>query len=123
MITDTKKAIKFIILIVIGFIMAVVISGIVINKRLMKYEKITRSTDFDGSVESIRKYKSSAIIKSNNVEYIIYGADNFNYSPPFLNEFIQQGDILKKVGENDTLFIFKNGKEYFFLLGSTINRK
>jgi len=123
MITDYKKATKFIILIAFGFIISVIIFGLATYKRFENYNEINKNSGIEGVVESVRKYKSSAIIELEKKVYILYGSDNFNYSPPFINEFIQKGDVLHKSVGSDSLFIKREGEEYYFILGKTINKK
>lgn len=88
---------------------------------MTKYEEVNSTTKFNGKVIFVKKYKSRCFIRIDNcTEYYLPWADNYNYFPPYLNEFINVGDSIVKTNGNDSLKVIRNQKEFIFVLYSKI---
>jgi hypothetical protein len=69
-------------------------------------------------------YQGVAYIETeeNNKFRIDYSV-NYLYKPIYLHKFIQVGNSMHKPRNVDTVSIFRNGKEYYFLSGKIINEQ
>lgn len=48
---------------------------------------------------------------------------NYNNSSKSLLKFIQNGDSIFKPANSDSLYVYRKGKEYYFIFDETINKK
>jgi len=60
------------------------------------------------------------ITLTDSIKYLIAHSINYNYSPYFLDDFIIIGDSLVKHAGSDTLFVYRNKEEYYFLIGESV---
>mgnify|MGYP006298967551 CR=1 FL=1 len=93
-----------------------------------RYNKIdeTHNTNISGVITNKFVYQGSSWIKVKNYpkRYVLKYAINYDLEPDHLSEFLQVGDSIYKPIHTDTLFIYKNGKKYLFILGNlTFNKK
>jgi hypothetical protein len=70
-------------------------------------------------------YKGSFMIElSNSTCFSLYGATrNYLYNIPDLMDFINLNDSISKSSESDSIFVYRNNQEYYFILGKIINKK
>lgn len=57
-----------------------------------------------------------------NGKYCFSHSRNFAYDPPFLEEFIQNGDSILKNVYSDTLYIFRDDEKYYFIIGEFLGK-
>ncbi len=50
-------------------------------------------------------------------------AINYNYEESIGSSFIQTKDSISKKKDSDTIFIHRDGKKYYFILGKTIEKE
>ncbi|WP_029906651.1 hypothetical protein [Prevotella sp. 10(H)] len=76
---------------------------------------------------SLNRYnKGSYMIElSNGVRFALYETSrNYEYEPePDLNRFIKEGDSISVRVKNDSIFVYRESHEYYFVLGKIINKK
>lgn len=90
---------------------------------MVRYEQVTKTTGFYGTVYFVREYKSRSFIRfENGDEYYLPWADNYNYAQPYLNKFVIKGDSIIKLQGTDTLRIIREQEEYVFVLYGKIDR-
>jgi hypothetical protein len=70
-----------------------------------------------------RAYKSYHITLSNGKKFALWTARNYLYTPNTLVKFLQINDSVYKPIKTDSLYVYRDGKEYYFILGKIINRK
>lgn len=54
--------------------------------------------------------------------FTLFGVNNWVYEIPKLNDFLPVGDYIFKKAKNDTIKIYRNDKEYYFVLNKEINK-
>lgn len=126
---------RIVLLINIGLLAILfIITGIIANKKEKKFEyelsiKLKEFPELDiydsisGVVKSKNPFKGIVFINlSNTDKFHIERSVNYQYNPPEIYDFIEVSDSLYKDKNNDTLFVFKNGKKYYFILGEIINK-
>lgn len=61
----------------------------------------------------------------NGTKFSLFGASrNYLYKPePNLNRFLEIGDSIFVSTNNDSVFVYRNNKKYYFILGKIINKK
>jgi hypothetical protein len=74
-----------------------------------------------GKISSIKESKGeSFIIMDDSSKHWIKNSRNYNYYPCCLHDFIQKRDSITKKMNDDTLFIFRGGKIFYFIIGKFI---
>ncbi len=80
--------------------------------------------EVNGIIFSMKSRKGGTYITFDNSEKVhFYPCRNYLYKKPFMFDFLQIGDQITKREGNDTLFVYRNGQEYYFVLGEIVNRK
>lgn len=61
---------------------------------------------------------------SDSIKFALYGGTrNYLYNVNDLSFFLQINDSINKSIQNDSIFVYRNKKEYYFILGEMINKK
>jgi hypothetical protein len=94
------------------------------NEILRKEFPIISKTDLiSGIVIAHSSNRGSLhVILLNNTKISIPHSRNYNYTPPYLDEFIKNKDSLFKKTFSDTLFIFRDNRNYYFIIGKFIEQ-
>ncbi len=92
-----------------------------------KHNKIdeTYNTHIRGVIEKKFIYQGSSWVRVKNYpkRYVLKYAYNYDLDPNHLSEFLHVGDSIYKPIHTDSLFIYRNDKEYIFILGNlTLNK-
>jgi len=88
-----------------------------------KYSLIRTIDSVNGVVDSMYSDRGGSFVKLNNTAKIWFEvSENKIYDKYLLCDFLQKNDSLIKSKNNDTLFIWRHKKIYFFRLGQ-INAK
>lgn len=117
-----KSYIKFLLLILTIVFIIIFIQVKNMYKKNEIYPKVDFAKEYSGIVTSAEPYQSICDIeidKGSNI--MLYFSINYKNKPIYLNRFIQQGDSIYKPKESDSIYIFRNGEEYYFILGKLIN--
>jgi hypothetical protein len=61
------------------------------------------------------------LVFKNGRKYKLMDTKNENYSPVYLGNFIKYGDKIFKNSNSDTIYVKRNGEEFFFILQRYIN--
>lgn len=68
--------------------------------------------------------KPSNFIILDSSSFVLVNSSNYAYDCPELYNFLQIGDSIVKPKYTDSLFIYRNNQEYFFILGDLqLNKK
>lgn len=81
--------------------------------------------EIHGKVNKIMQNRGTVMLQlSNNSKKWIYFGDSRNYEldPIYIHRFINKGDSIFKAKKSDTLKIYREDKEYFFVLDKSINQ-
>ena len=126
-----KKNKRIVAIIVFGIILPIITLALMltfeskhINSLKREYRDIAIQDTVNGVIHSIKYRKGGVYITlDNSVKVHFYPSRNYLYKNYFLDEFLHKGDSIIKQSANDTLFIYRNGQEYYFVLGEIINRR
>lgn len=89
-----------------------------------EYTKIETQDEVNGVIHSMKSRKGGVYITlDNSVKVHFYPSRNYLYERYFMDEFLRIGDQITKRKGNDTLFVYRNEQEYYFVLGEIVNRK
>ena len=94
------------------------------NKRLWDtYQLVTKEDKISGTISYIETKKGAVFIALDNGDSIgLNGSGNYEYTEVWLSKFLKIGDVIYKESYSDSLLIYRNYKEYYFLIGMYINR-
>lgn len=92
------------------------------NKTKYKTDEIVNNnTNFSGVVSlSIPARAALHVRLMDGRRYLLPWAENENYKKTDLNKFIRGNDSLVKKSFSDTLFVYRDGKKYYFVFRETI---
>jgi hypothetical protein len=89
-----------------------------------EYPIMLRADNVSGKVSSAYCFKGVTMLTLNNDEkFAIYNSRNYNYKSFALCSFLISGDSINKPSGSDTLFIYNENKEFYFVLGKDIGEK
>ena len=89
-----------------------------------EYKNIDTHDKIEGAIHSIKTRKGGAYITlDNKIKVHFYPSCNYLYKKIFLDDFLRNGDQLIKRKNSDTLYVYRNNQEYYFVLGKYINKK
>ena len=89
-----------------------------------EYSNIETHDEIDGVIHSMKSRKGGVYITlGNDMKVQLPPSCNYLYKKIFLDDFLREGDQIHKQKGNDTLFVYRNGQEYYFVLGEFINKK
>ncbi|MEI6091674.1 MAG: hypothetical protein WCR42_14555 [bacterium] len=113
------------ILAVVLLICIILISNYFTNKNIERltteYKYVENKMQVFEIVKNFETNKGCSHIETVSGKKIwIAFADNYNYSPCGLDEFLQNGDTIIKHRGSDTLYIHRNKKEYYFVLKGNV---
>lgn len=84
--------------------------------------------EYDTEISGIISYTtidrgniSLRIKRPKEIKYILTVTANYNYNPSDLEEFVRGGDSIYKPSSSDTLYIFRKGKRFYFIINEEIN--
>lgn len=118
-----RMLISFVIFIIISIIAVyqfIKKSNLEYEQRRKEYPFVTTDMFFSCIVELSGCFKGVSLLNSNNGKFTLPNSRNYKYSEYSLCSFLLEGDSLLKAKDSDTLYIFRNQKEYFFVLGEFI---
>lgn len=100
-------------------IISIFIIYIVMKNTLNDFED-THNNELKGKVFSIKIYQGSSWIKlhKDSSSFVLLNSYNYSMSEPKLHKFLKVGDSIYKPVDTDSLYIYRNGKEYLFILGN-----
>lgn len=93
-----------------------------LKKESSKYNPIEKSDEFHSGISHhFTDHGFTYIELTNSKKIALQPSRNGIYKNNFIGDFIQVGDYLKKQPHSDTLFIERDQKQYYFILGKIIN--
>ncbi len=86
------------------------------------YPKLDRNEALNGFIINFFDSQGQCYIQlDDSSKYWLEWSSNYIYKPSMLYDFLKVGDSLVKERGIDTLYIYQEGKEYYFVLGKFIN--
>lgn len=111
-------------LIIVVFVVGSVVLFFAFRSFSNEYSKMKHDQQYKGDVQDIITIRGVGyVIFRSGEKYSIPYSRNYNYKPHSLSQFLIKGDIIEKKKGGDSLFVFRNGKEYFFLLNKDIGEE
>lgn len=83
---------------------------------------------FDKEIKGLLEYFDSERgnvyirLKRSTDEYYFRGSYNYDYKPYSIENFFQINDSIFKPQNSDTIYIKRDEKEYYFIIGKIINK-
>ena len=119
----TKKNSKIILYIIIILFVIICLNFIFPNigtNESSAYPEVEHSKLYQGRVKKALLNRGSILMKlSNNESFSFSACRNYNYSSYYIDEFLKYGDSIVKPKNSDTLFIHRENKMYFFIIGNS----
>ena len=86
------------------------------SKSVNSYTFVRNEMTLEGEVKMSFEYKSTTQVRLTNGErYALPWAENYNYEKNYLYKFLMPKDTIYKKKYSDTLFIKRNGREFYFI--------
>lgn len=98
-----------------------------LNQIINEYPRLTLGLELKGVVQQKiiggELLNNSVIrVELNNKKFLMSGiVKNINYGLPYFDNFLQVGDSISKQINNDTIRVYRDHKEYSFVLEQTGN--
>jgi hypothetical protein len=106
---------------ILGYLLVIVPKRKIDEEKLKKYQSIKYKDKLCGSIINIRDIRGHSYVTfTDSSKKCLIHSRNYNYPEPWLNGFLQIGDSLVKKSDNDTLNIYRQGTQYYFVLGKDI---
>ncbi len=117
-----KQWAPFFLVIIVSFISFIVITQM--DKDNHKYSKITKETLISSVIIDIKRTRgSTGLTLSDNKFYGLIWAENFNYNPSNIEDFVKVGDSLSKLNNTDMIYVYRDSIEYEFQFLHKIQKK
>lgn len=124
MINNGNNIGKFYGVLIVGFILMVIIGIIYNNRKMDDHIDIRYIDSITGVLIGIDPERGSAFGKlKDGRDIFIFDSDNFDYGPYSIERFIMVGDSIVKPLLSDTLYIYREKKRYYFILGKDIGKE
>ena len=121
---NKRKWILIIILILIFFSIFHISTNKLINEKNKNYPLINNNSAFSGKIENVYLNRGSIYLMLTNKKcFRTTDSRNYDYNPIFIDDFLSYGDSIVKPLNTDTLFIIRDTRKYYFVLGKFINEK
>jgi hypothetical protein len=124
-----KKIRIFIIVIFLPIIIYVAIKDTIEGNKYAlalrkEYPQILSSKKISGKiVRNFNRYGASYITLEDSTKYVVSESRNYSYDAVYFDKFIKNGDIIHKNSNSDTVYIRRDNKVYYFILGKFINEE
>lgn len=101
------------------------------NCGIAQEKEIYKIVDTDWSIDGVIIEKRTSnhinnrgnlIMTSGNQRFIFPWARNFNYKRSMLSEFVQEGDSIVKNKDSDSIYLFRDDQEFYFILKARIQK-
>ena len=106
----------------IGFTLLLAWFGYLTFGIFQNSKPVNWNTSITGVIEDLNQYKGFTyiLLEQENEYWKTDSSSNHDYSEPFVGDFLQKGDFLKKNKCTDTLFILRGNERYHFLIGDIL---
>lgn len=74
---------------------------------------------------SLKQYSKGAfcIDLNNGLKFSLFGTTrNYFYNPYDIEDFLQRNDSIYKPAQSDSLYIYRDGKVFYFVLNEVLNK-
>ncbi len=94
-----------------------------IKKLHIEYENVSSADKLNGKIQNLYTEKGACFVTLDSKKVFFKTSRNYNYSPSYLDDFLNIGDLLRKNVDSDTLYVYRNNESFYFVLGKFINKK
>ena len=122
MIKDVNKIGKFYAYLILGFIILVAIGIPLQRNAWKKYPTVQFQSEVKGEINKLWNNRGIFGELKSGQKFSFPTTYNYNYEPNFISDFIKKGDFILKPANSDSIFIFRNDKKYFFVIGKSIKK-
>jgi hypothetical protein len=123
MITEIGKAGKFAAILTSSFVLLVTIGIILHIRKMTDYPDIRDYGNIQGVIIRVKPERSSAfVIFNDGRKAFLIDSENYLHNTYALNQFLQKGDSIVCKGESDSLYIYRDHKVYYYILGKRIGK-
>lgn len=88
-----------------------------------EYKLVQKEIEINGRITDLYINKGACFISLDSKKIFIKTSANYLYKEVYLDRVLEVGDTIIKKSGSDTIKVYKMGKEYYFKLGSFINRR
>ena len=114
--------IMIVVIMVILFILTIIQMDRYWERKTLNYIKVETNDELYGVINDVFDSQGISYITINDSsKYWFIHARNYQYRPSWLDAFIRKGDSIMKRSGTDTLLIYREEIEYYFILGKYIN--
>ncbi|NJM14817.1 MAG: hypothetical protein HC896_05060 [Bacteroidales bacterium] len=81
-------------------------------------------TEISGRIEYIDSDRGAVFLrlKGDTIEYAFRSSYNYEYKPYSIESFLQINDSISKPYNSDTIYIYRDKFEFYFIIGEIINK-
>lgn len=114
------------IIFIIMIIICAVASTVYNHKRIVKlhivYKELKYRDSINGKIKDKYTEKGAGFFSIKERKFSLPTSANYLYDKKYLDDLLSVGDSIIKHSHSDTIFIIKEQKMYFFILGKFINK-
>lgn len=120
-----KYWLPFLLFLIIGFIIINVVMDKKNDDKYGKFKEISNNTIIAATITKIERDSRgfTYVALNTNKYYWLSWAINYNYSTFEIYDFLKTGDSLSKIEGSDTIFVYRDGKQYVFKFNNAIQKK
>jgi hypothetical protein len=117
-----REKIWLVVAMVVIFIPIIIVTESLINKKRSQYIEVNSGIEVVGVINNLFTNQGvSYITIADSSKFWLPNSRNYLYDPPYLYDFIDLKDSVYKQLNSDTLYIYRNQMEYYFVLSRFIN--
>ena len=123
-----KRVIIFLAIIIAGVVLVTIFNPYrfeisKLKEREKTYKLLDTKTSVHATILNIHDHRgTTAVYLSDSSKFFIKHSRNYNYDTPWLSEFLNHRDLLIKNSDSHTIWIERNDKHYYFIMGKCIQR-
>lgn len=94
-----------------------------LHRKNKEYTLIKSTEKVTGVIDSVYPDRGVSFIKFTDSTKICFDyGENKMYTKNWLCEFLQKGDSIVKYEKRDTLFVFRQDKKFYFIIGQSVSK-
>lgn len=93
-----------------------------INKLHVEYKSVSSADELNGKIQNLYTEKGACFVTLDSKKVFLKTSANYLYPEVYLGRILSVGDSIVKQSGSDTLIVYKENMEYYFVLGKFINK-
>ncbi len=93
-----------------------------INKLHKEYTNVSTEDEFSGKISNLYVDKGACFVTIESKKIFLKTSGNYLYPKIYLDRILSVGDSVVKKSGSDTIKVFKENSEYYFVTGRFINK-